>query len=780
MLNLYLYIQWVEKIMIKIKQYSCLFILLLLAFTVFAQQQNEQDGLNDLKTAYINFEQGNYSDAYRYFNQMLTLYPKDPTYNYYTGICLLHLEKNADHALSHLRYASAKKVPDDVYFYLGFAYHRNYQFDEALKNYEWFEKVADKKKINDYALENYKTMARNGSYLVKYGKKYSVYSRERIPDDEFYKQYQFNDLEGKFVERDDFFGWEKDSLDEETVLFVPNESTRNEVLYFAAKHKTRNDYDIYRITKLSDTAWSQPENLGDVINTPFDENYPFIHSDGATLFFASKGHYSMGGYDVYKSSWDWDNQTWSEPENIGFPVNSPFDDILYVPSANNKLALVSSNRDCGFNEYVVYKFDPEYHSPYIELKSHDQIKHLALMEVNATLDSRKNKKSKVESARKSASFIQPSLEKDFLNKPEYDSLMNLALNYQLKADSIRWIIDDKRNLFDKISDGQSRAKLSNEIIELEQQVYLIQKNADKCYQSVREIEQQNIASKNITYGFFGEHSNGKEVVETDKNKGIKTEQKETVGQAKDSLHKIQFYTKGMDENTDNPYDFGLSINIPSRYNASNPIPVDKELPRGVIYMIQLGAFSSDKQPSVFKGLEPLWCIKKANSTIRKYYTGKFRTIREAEKNLPRVKSTGFSDAFIVAFNDGKLIPVNQAVKLESDAPEKKKRVSDNANEKVHTKDSAVDLDIIYTVNLTMMADDSTMIEQIKMLVPENKELYIEEQNENQKITIKSFHNFDEAFALKEKIQAIVNKEVEVYAFFAEHQIPLEQAVKITQ
>ena len=776
MLNLYLYIQWVGEIMIKIKQYSCLLILFLLSFTVFAQQQNEQDGLNDLKTAYINFEQGNYSDAYRYFNQMLTLYPKDPTYNYYTGICLLHLEENAGNALSHLRYASAKKVPDDVYFYLGLAYHRNYQFDEAIKNYEWFEKVAGKKKINDYALENYKTMARNGSYLVKYGKKYSVYSRERIPDDQFYKQYQFNDLEGKFVERDDFFGWEKDSLDEETVLFVPNESAQNEVLYFAAKHKTRNDYDIYRITKLSDTAWSQPENLGDVINTPFDENYPFIHSDGATLFFASKGHYSMGGYDVYKSSWDWDSQTWSEPENIGFPVNSPFDDILYVPSANNKLALVSSNRDCGFDEYVVYKFDPEYLSPYIELKSHDQIKQLALMEVNATLDSRKNKKSNVESTRKSAPFIQPSLEKDFLNKSEYDSLMNLALNYQLKADSIRWIIDDKRNLFDNISDGQSRAKLSNEIIELEQQVYLIQKSSDKCYQRVREIEQQNIASKNITYGFFGEHSNEEKVVKTDKDKGVKTDQKETVVHAKDSLHKIQFYTKTMDENTDNPDDFGLSINIPSRYNASNPIPVNKEVPRGLMYMIQLGAFSSEKSPEVFNGLTPLTSIKAEGSDIRKYYAGKFRILTSAEEKLSLARSKGFKDAYIIAFDDGNVIPISKAIALEKEQP-LPKTPADKTEPETENQDQ---LEVIFVLKGEINMSDSSLVEVLKNTIHKEHDLFVHKKQDTIDFTIKSFKSYDSALPVKNNIEGILKKEIEIHAYFAENQIPLDQARKITK
>ena len=766
--------------MIKCRVYCFTISFILFFFTLNAQEQSGSSELNELKTAYINLKQGNYFDAYNYFKQMLEMYPKDPTYNYYAGICLLHIDHHPEKALRALRYASTQDVPDDVYFYLGLAYHRNYQFKEALENYSWFQEKANKKQINDYNLENYISMAQNGLYLIKYGRNLSVYSKENIAKDAFYKQYQFNDLDGKFIDRDVFFDSEKDSLAENTVLFVPNELERNEVLFFAAKYNIRGDYDIYRITKLSDTSWSKPVNLGDVINTPFDENYPFIHSDGSTLYFASKGHYSMGGYDIYKSSWDWDQQSWSEPENLGFPINSPFDDILFVPSANNKLAMLSSNRNCKRNEYMVCKFDPDYYSPYIELSSHEMIKEMAGLKVNATLDSREANKSKFAESKKSELFITPSLEKDFLYKTEYDSLMNLAQIYQLKADSLRWIIDDKRKQFDYTPDGQSRAKLSNQIIELEQQVYITQKSADKCYQRVREIEQQNMASENITYGFSGDDRREKEVDQPDENNIKKKRQHLDVAFEKDSLHKIQYYADRTDEAEEQSNVFGFNIKSPSRYNPANPIPVNEQLPDGIVYMIQLGAFSSAKNPVVFKGLEPLSAIKKPNSNILKYYAGKFRTIREAEKKLPQVKAKGFSDAYIVAFHNGKIIPINKAVTLEVKSPVNNYSTPKKAQAKEDESENVDNLTIIYTVNLILTDADSIFIDKIKALVPETQDLYLEKQSNRQKVTIKSFTDFNEAFTLKDKIESIVNKEVEVYAYFAEHQIPLDQAVKMTQ
>jgi ABC-type Fe3+-hydroxamate transport system substrate-binding protein len=66
------------------------------------------------------------------------------------------------------------------------------------------------------------------------------------------------------------------------------------------------------------------------VNTEFDEDYPFLHPNGKTLYFSSKGHNSMGGYDVFKTTYDDATQTWSKPINLEFPVNSPDDDILFV------------------------------------------------------------------------------------------------------------------------------------------------------------------------------------------------------------------------------------------------------------------------------------------------------------------------------------------------------------------------------------------------------------------------------------------------------------------
>jgi hypothetical protein len=76
--------------------------------------------------------------------------------------------------------------------------------------------------------------------------------------------------------------------------------------------------------------WSPvPFNIPSV-NTAFDEEFPALSPDGKTLYFSSKGHNTMGGYDIFKSEWSEQTQAWGEPVNLGSPINSPYDDIYYV------------------------------------------------------------------------------------------------------------------------------------------------------------------------------------------------------------------------------------------------------------------------------------------------------------------------------------------------------------------------------------------------------------------------------------------------------------------
>lgn len=111
--------------------------------------------------------------------------------------------------------------------------------------------------------------------------------------------------------------------------------------------------DIYRCVKLPNGKWSKALNMGPTINTEYDEDGAFIHPDGKTFFFASKGHQSMGGFDIMFATLNEDNK-FTDVANIGYPINTTDDDIFYVASPDGKRGYFSSAKEGGFGEKDIY------------------------------------------------------------------------------------------------------------------------------------------------------------------------------------------------------------------------------------------------------------------------------------------------------------------------------------------------------------------------------------------------------------------------------------------
>ena len=130
----------------------------------------------------------------------------------------------------------------------------------------------------------------------------------------------------------------------------------NEVYFTSDREGGFGGRDLYRIRRLPNGEWSFPLNLGPQINTAYDEDAPFIHSDGMTLFFSSTGHNTMGGYDIFKSALvDADMNGWSVPENMGYPLNTVNDDIYFCMSEDGTTGYFSSERQGGLGAQDVYQ-----------------------------------------------------------------------------------------------------------------------------------------------------------------------------------------------------------------------------------------------------------------------------------------------------------------------------------------------------------------------------------------------------------------------------------------
>jgi outer membrane protein OmpA-like peptidoglycan-associated protein/tetratricopeptide (TPR) repeat protein len=138
----------------------------------------------------------------------------------------------------------------------------------------------------------------------------------------------------------------------------PSLSSDGKTMYFIRGIRGRNstnDSDIYFTKKDANGNWGPAVRLPDHINTPEQEESVLIHPDGRTLYFASRGHIGMGGSDLFVTRMD-ENGNWSKPQNLGYPINTKFDENSLMVSPEGEIAFFASDRDGGYGDLDIYYF----------------------------------------------------------------------------------------------------------------------------------------------------------------------------------------------------------------------------------------------------------------------------------------------------------------------------------------------------------------------------------------------------------------------------------------
>lgn len=138
-------------------------------------------------------------------------------------------------------------------------------------------------------------------------------------------------------------------------------SSDGHILYFVSNRekddfgvKTFGGKDIFYCELDEKGKWGKAHNLGAPINTEFDEEACFIHPDGLTMYFSSKGHNTMGGYDIFKSVKDADGN-FGTPSNMGYPVNTPSNDVFFVMAGSGRFGYYSTIKETGYGEQDIYR-----------------------------------------------------------------------------------------------------------------------------------------------------------------------------------------------------------------------------------------------------------------------------------------------------------------------------------------------------------------------------------------------------------------------------------------
>lgn len=305
------------------------------------------------------FKEDNYTEAMPLYSQLLSLNPRDPFYSYRFGVSMLYSDTRDPN--SSIRYIEAgidKLGKDDaimLHFHLGTAYHYTFRFIEAIRHYTHFIQLAgNSKKFENYDAHRRIFMCRNGVSLLQDIKDLYVLEKQHVPIENYFRSYNIQDFGGTLIVKPPIFQLRQDKkLKEHSIAFITKDS---KTAYFSSYgDKGDNKRDLYKSEKDKDGDWGKPVKLSNLINTPYDEDYPFMLPDGKTLYFSSKGHNSMGGYDVFRTTWDSIANDWTTPINLDFAINTPFDDIMFVTDKEEQFAYFSSNRNSALLHTNVFK-----------------------------------------------------------------------------------------------------------------------------------------------------------------------------------------------------------------------------------------------------------------------------------------------------------------------------------------------------------------------------------------------------------------------------------------
>ncbi|MFN5459880.1 MAG: hypothetical protein ACK5AY_08220 [Bacteroidota bacterium] len=337
--------------------------LLLLFISGTAQVSVPANEEEQKKLAQKLFEEEDYGQAFKLYSTLLAHYPKDPLFNYRIGVCILNVgdekgdRKSAIHYLEIAK-SKAKELEKELLFYLGRAYHINYDFDDALLYYNEYRSSASESSIKKLKVDHEIQMARNGKTKLGNFPNMIVLEKKRLPISDYFRSYQSSIFGGNLIVKPEEFKLPADKKKKDRIILFQSKD-KGTILFASYGDKGENGKDIYIAKREANGEFSKPIAISKAINTEYDEDYPFLSQNNKTLYFCSKGHNSIGGYDIFKSVWDENLKDWSKPENMAFPINTPLDDIQYVTDSLEKIAIFSSTRISETGKIDVYKLDIE-------------------------------------------------------------------------------------------------------------------------------------------------------------------------------------------------------------------------------------------------------------------------------------------------------------------------------------------------------------------------------------------------------------------------------------
>ncbi len=366
-----------------------------------------------------------------------------------------------------------------------------YQFEAAIASYETYEAVADKMLLSEIEAQQCVIECRNALQLLQTSYHPVLYHQSRTSWDSVSEHPLLAHLPYRLIPLPAALYGEFDDarVVPPTYVAYPDLLAVGARVIFANRRSKLGQRDLFATTFRHDQLWSPPEEVGRVVNTAFDEALGILSPDGQTLYFSSRGHYGMGGYDIFRSTYDPTLRQWTSPENLGFPYNSPFDDYLFgTPDANGRV-VIASTRGGSVDSLQLFmlSYDPAQLGE--RLAAGDDLEARARFEY-PTLASTLT--PAVVSERQSAEQQTEKHFRDVDADPEYQEALRLGYAAQQTADSVRKTLEVLRERLWNVKTAEERKLLEKRVAGRENEMLAAQRSADTYFAKASLIEQEYI------------------------------------------------------------------------------------------------------------------------------------------------------------------------------------------------------------------------------------------------------------------------------------------------
>lgn len=446
------------------------------------------------------YEKGEYKEAKPVFKKFVKTQPANGNYNLWYGVCCLKTGE-PEEALKYLETAVKKRIPSGQ-LYLAQNYNDLYRFEEAIETYEDYISDLSRRKRPTEEADKLLEKSKANFRMLKGVEQVCFIDSFVIDKKNFLQAYKISTESGKLFPYSTYF---KDSDKQGGTVY---ETELGNKIYYS-EQQPDGTLSILSRNKLLD-KWSQGSPLPGSINEAVNANYPYVLTDGITIYYAADGPDTFGGYDIFVTRYNTNTDSYLAPENVGMPFNSPYNDYMYVIDEFNNLGWFASDRYQPEDKVCIYVFIPNSSKQVYNYEGMDTKKIIQLAQLHSIKDTWKDKEA-VKAAKERLQNVlnaKPQAEKSYdfefiiddhttyyrladFHSPQAKTLFSKysQLEKSYKQQSAK--LEEMRSWYAHASKDE-KSKMSAAILDLEKRVQQLSAEVEQTAIQIRNLEKQTI------------------------------------------------------------------------------------------------------------------------------------------------------------------------------------------------------------------------------------------------------------------------------------------------